>query len=130
MDKLSKETTRYTNELINKLAQKGSLLSSELTDKGTKVVGTLVTTADTSAHFLTDNIYKYLPTFIVAALMLLVSSSWNSSLQSAIDYYVPADTRKKYNAWAKVGYSCVLSIVIVIVIAVISYYLPVEQGKK
>lgn len=101
-----------------------------LTDTSEKAVHKIYQTADSSARFVTSNVYKYMPTFIVSALLLLVAGAWNTTIQTTIDNYVPVSTRNKYNAWTKIVYAFVLSVVIVIIIALINYYLPNDTIKK
>lgn len=49
---------------------------------------------------------------IVGAISLIVSLAWNSAITSLIDYYVPQKYANSKNAWYKVLYAFILTIVI------------------
>jgi diacylglycerol kinase len=49
---------------------------------------------------------------IVGAISLIVSLAWNSAITSLIDYYVPQKYANSKNAWYKVLYALILTIVI------------------
>jgi uncharacterized BrkB/YihY/UPF0761 family membrane protein len=117
-------------EVVDTLTDRGLNVVDTLTDKSEKAVHKIYQTADISARFVTSNVYKYMPTFIVSALLLLAAGAWNTTIQTTIDSYVPLSTKNKYNAWTKIAYAFILSVIIVIIIALINYYLPVEVPKK
>lgn len=117
-------------DVVDTLTQRGVNVVDVLTDTSEKAVHKVYQTADTSARFVTSNVYKYMPTFIVSALLLLVAGAWNTTIQTTIDTYIPLSETNKRNAWAKILYAFVLSVVIVIIIALINYYLPTVPVKK
>ncbi len=63
-------------------------------------------------------------TLLLGALSITVAYAWSNAVNSLIDQYAPADQSKK-NAWYKVFYACVLTIVAAIVIRLSDFV-----GKK
>lgn len=97
---------------------------STLSEKSTRITSSIIDSVGTTTHFVTGNVNKYMPTIIISSLTIIAGLSWNSTFDSIINKYVPADTLKTYNAWLKVLYAFTLSIVIIIMISAITYYLP------
>lgn len=71
-----------------------------------------------------DNVRSKLPTIIIGSLTLVASLSWNDAFQSLINQYVPEEYRGTKNAWIKVLYAFVLTLVIIVVMSAILKYVP------
>jgi len=71
-----------------------------------------------------NNVKSRLPMIIIGSLTLIASLSWNDAFQSLINQYVPEEYRGTKNAWVKVLYAFVLTLVIIMVMSVILKYVP------
>lgn len=83
-------------------------------NKGAEVLSTGVT--EFKSEFTTQ-----LPSLITSGLILVVSLSWNDSIQGLINYYIPEKYKGVHNAWFKILYSAILTIVIVIIIIILTH---------
>ena len=85
----------------------------------------MTTTALTSiepSSGITENLRKKLPTIIIGSLSLVVGLSWNNAFQALIDQYTPDKYKNDNNAWIKIVYSTILTIIIVFVISIILHF--------
>jgi len=71
---------------------------------------------------VSNNIQKQLPAIIVGSLTLTASLAWNDSFKALIDQYVPDQYKNGKNAWFKMLYAFILTLVIVLVISIILAY--------
>jgi hypothetical protein len=67
---------------------------------------------------LHGNIQKTLPAIIIGSLTIVAGLAWNNAFIAIINQYIPADNQT--NAWFKVVYAFVLTMIIIVVISVIS----------
>jgi cellobiose-specific phosphotransferase system component IIC len=118
-------TTDYVtskgDELLGSISHKIGKSSKYVAERGSEI-------AEKTTKLVQSNMSKYLPSIVIGSLTLVAGLSWNSAFESLINSYVPQDTVKAYNAWFKMLYAFILTIIIVIAIAGITYYLP-EQKK-
>lgn len=71
-----------------------------------------------------SNVATKLPTIIIASLTLVAGLAWNDGFQAIIDQYVPEKYQKSHNAWFKILYAFLLTLIIVIVITIILMVSP------
>jgi hypothetical protein len=81
------------------------------------------TNSKTAPKVITDNVKSQLPTIIIGALTVTAGLAWNDAISSLINVYVPPEYRKSNNAWFKILYAFVLTIVLVIIMSLILYYM-------
>lgn len=116
-------TVESVAKKVGTTAKYAAIRGTEIAKKGTEI-------ADSTSEFFKGNLSKYLPSIIIGSLTLVAGLSWNSAFESLINNYVPQDKLLKYNAWFKILYALILSIIIVIAIGIITYYVPPSTIKK
>jgi len=119
----SGELIGTVTDTVGTVAHRVGTTTKYVTERGTEIAGTTTT-------FVKGNVAKYLPSIIIGSLTLVAGLSWNSAFESLINSYVPAESLKTHNAWFKILYAFILSIIIVIAIAALTYYMPVATVKK
>lgn len=60
-----------------------------------------------------------LPTLIIGALTLVAALAWNDSIKTLIDYYLPPSTLGLGNAWAKILYAIIVSLIVIVFISIV-----------
>ena len=122
--------TNKSGELVNtfsgtvdSVSNRVGKTSKYIAERGAEVTGQTTT-------FVKSNIFKFLPSIIIGSLTLIAGWSWNSAFEALINSYIPEETRTTHNAWIKILYAFILSVIIVIAIALITYYIPTVTFKK
>ena len=70
----------------------------------------------------TNTIKEKVPLIMIASLTLIATLAWNEAFKSLIDQYIPEEYKNTSNAWFKVLYAFVLTLVIVIVMSFILHF--------
>ena len=74
----------------------------------------------------TNHIKKRLPLILIASLTLIATLAWNEAFKSLIDQYIPEKYRSTSNAWVKVLYAFILTLIIIMVMSMILKFAPVD----
>lgn len=61
-----------------------------------------------------------IPSLITGALIIVASLAWNDAITSLINNYIPQKYQNAHNAWFKVLYALVLTIIIVFIMTEIT----------
>lgn len=71
-----------------------------------------------------DNMQKKLPTIIIGSLTLIAGLAWNEAFTALINQYVPEKYKNGKNAWFKILYAFILTLIIIIAITLILRFSP------
>lgn len=66
-----------------------------------------------------NNVKTRMPTIIIGSLTLIAGLAWNDAFKALIDYYVPEKYKNKTNAWFKLFYAFILTVIIIIAISIV-----------
>jgi len=77
----------------------------------------------------TTEFKERVPTIITASLTLTAALAWNDAIKTLIDTYVPQYLRAKENAFIKLLYAFIITIIIIMVISVLLSF-SIAQEKK
>lgn len=70
-----------------------------------------------------------IPTLIINAFSFVIALSWNSSIQSLVDYYFPTDIGYSKNVWIKVFTTLFMTILIIFLIVFLSNKLNIDVDQ-
>jgi uncharacterized membrane protein YidH (DUF202 family) len=73
---------------------------------------------------ITKTIKSKIPAIIVGSLAFVAGLAWNEAIKGLIDYYAPNQYKNSKNAWIKVIYALILTIVIAIITGLIIAFGP------
>jgi hypothetical protein len=70
------------------------------------------------SYFETSNTNFQISTLVVGSVALIVSLAWNNAITSLIDQYVPAKYANSKNAWFKIVYAIIMTLLAIIFVKV------------
>ncbi len=72
-----------------------------------------------STSEIQNNLKNRMPTIIIGSLSLIAGLAWNDAFKALIDQYIPEKYKNKTNAWFKMLYAFILTVIIIIVISIV-----------
>ena len=80
-----------------------------------------------AVYSIATNVKSKLPAIIIASLTLIAGLAWNDAFTAIVNYYVPEKYRDTNSAWIKLIYALIFTIVVIIIISIILYWVPIKN---